>query len=318
MSDCPILILVFNRPEETQQVFNRLRQIKPKQLFVGADGYRMHKEGEKDKVQAVRNIFLEQIDWDCELKTLFREENLGCKRAVSGAISWFFEQVEYGVILEDDCIPHPDFIPFCADLLEHYKNQEEIMHIGGFNNLSSRNKSQHDYFFTHYSIVWGWATWRRAWKKLDLSLSSLSHIKQNQHLLDKTFPNKYSRPYILEKWEKTATGELDSWAYAWSFSIATHEGLCILPQQNLIENIGFGEEATHTQSETNLNTKYSDLRVTFPLRHIAIDNTNLNDLVDPKMDLNLFYASQKSKFGLWLRYWMPSKLLQTIKKLFNR
>ena len=170
--ETPVLFLIFNREDTTQKVFNVLRRQKPKYLYVAADGPRKNKEGEAEKCRRTRDI-INQVDWDCELKTLFREENRGCKMAVSSAISWFFEQVEQGIILEDDCLPHPSFFPFCEELLIRYKDDDRIGHIGGNCFLPGLIEDGLSYDFCSISHIWGWASWRRVWKNYDVNFSSL-------------------------------------------------------------------------------------------------------------------------------------------------
>jgi len=169
----PILFLVFNRPNTTQRVFNVIRQVKPKQLFVAADGPRRDKGADEEKCEATREI-VKQIDWDCEVKTLFREENLGCGKAVSSAITWFFENVEEGIILEDDCLPNLDFFGYCEELLDRYRDNREVMFIGGDNFQKGKKWGDASYYFSAYNHVWGWATWKRTWDIYDFKLDSIN------------------------------------------------------------------------------------------------------------------------------------------------
>ena len=155
--ETPVLFLVFNRPDTTAQVFEAIRQAKPPRLYVASDGAREDKEGELEKVKQVREI-VSQVDWNCEVKTLFRDKNLGCKIAVSSAIDWFFEQEEMGIILEDDCLPHPTFFRFCQELLERYRDDERIGMISGNNFQFGRKCTDYSYYFSMYSHIWGWAS----------------------------------------------------------------------------------------------------------------------------------------------------------------
>src|SRR6185503_8669515 len=173
--DVPILLLVFNRPETTKRVFERIREIKPSKLFVAADGYRPEKEGEKEKCEEVRNLVMNSIDWPCEVKSLFRNSNLGCGPAVSEGITWFFEHVEEGIILEDDILPSRSFFGFAKELLKLYRNDESVWHIGG--NSYNPYKMKADYYFSAYPHIWGWATWRRAWNNYRYELDDIDHKK---------------------------------------------------------------------------------------------------------------------------------------------
>jgi hypothetical protein len=167
----PVLFLIFNRPNTTEQVFEAIAKAKPRCLFVAADGPRTDKEGEAEKCQAVRDI-IKRVDWDCEVKTLFREQNLGCKEAVSSAITWFFEQVEEGIILEDDCLPSDSFFSFCAELLEKYRDDKRIMMISGDNFQDGIQRGDASYYFSSVPWIWGWATWRRAWRLYDREMQT--------------------------------------------------------------------------------------------------------------------------------------------------
>ncbi len=162
----PVLFLIFNRPDTTQPVFNEIREAKPTKLFVAADGPRDNKKGEKEECEKTRKI-IEQVDWDCELYKLYRDKNLGCKIAVSSAIDWFFENVEEGIILEDDCLPHPSFFRFCQELLEKYKGDERVFVISGDNFLFGRKRTNYSYYFSRYNHCWGWAGWIRTLSDYD-------------------------------------------------------------------------------------------------------------------------------------------------------
>jgi GT2 family glycosyltransferase len=158
-----ILILLFNRPETTIRVFDKISQIKPQRLYIASDGPRKNFDGEKEKVKKVREIAT-RVDWPCEVKTLFRNENLGCKKGVSSAITWFFEQEEQGIILEDDCVPNLDFFTFCESLLDRYAEDERVSVITGNNFQNNKWRGDASYYFSKYNHCWGWASWRRSWK----------------------------------------------------------------------------------------------------------------------------------------------------------
>lgn len=257
MFQTPILFLIFNRPDTTKAVFEEIKKQKPKYLYIAADGPRLHVPDDIKKCKAVRDLVLDSIDWDCDVKTLFREENLGCGIAVSGAIDWFFDNVEYGIILEDDCLPHPSFFNYCRDLLERYKDETSIYAING-SNLSEEIKfGNASYFFSNYIFVWGWASWRRAWKQYDFELKKLEDFKSGDAI--KRIDNrKVFRDYWIPIFEKVRNKEIDTWDYQWSFSIWNHHGVVIAPNVNLISNMGFGIDATHTTTSSpfeNLHTQ---------------------------------------------------------------
>ncbi len=290
----PILLLIFNRPNAVASLIENLRRTKPAVIYVGADGARKNKAGEAEKCMQSRAL-IDKIDWPCRVEKLYQEENLGCRKAVYKAISWFFEKEEQGIILEDDCLPDPSFFTYCEVLLDRYKDNKQIMHIAGDNPISKITRQQTEsYSFVQMPLVWGWATWRDAWQKMNLPLA---HLEQYDF---STLPyNKLSQKYLKEKFYATQRGENDSWAYAWYFSILQSKGLAILPKVNLVSNIGFGINATHTQS----HSKTRELQrhaLAFPLSH----TTRIE--INPIREQRLFYAAQKSRVGLIGRAYLPS------------
>ena len=261
----PVLFLIFNRPDATQKVFNEIKKAKPKKLFVSADGPRANKVGEVEKCLAARDIILKQIDWDCNLLTNFRDKNLGCKVAVNSGIDWLFRNEERGIVLEDDTLPNPVFFRFCEELLEHYKNDERIMTICGTNFQFDRKCTEYSYYFSKYTFMWGWASWRRAWNHYDADMKLWPEIRDNG-LLFNILGNKKEVSYWRKIFEKTYTGKIDAWSYQWLFACWLQNGLTILPGVNLISNIGFRNSGTHTRGKSifaNLESK----GIAFPLSH---------------------------------------------------
>jgi len=240
-----VLFLVFNRPDTTAQVFEAIRKARPPRLYVAADGPRANRDGEAERVARVREI-VTAVDWPCEVKTLFREENLGCKYAVSGGITWFFEHEEQGIILEDDCLPSQSFFWFCERMLLIYADNNSIMHIGGY-------KPKHipeDGFsisFTRATHVWGWATWASQWNRfykadLEISDNELNLLEEYEYFLDKRATK--DRVEVLKN---LFSKSIDTWDYQWNFWVRINSGLSIRPSVNLVKNIGHGHEsATHT------------------------------------------------------------------------
>ena len=262
----PVLFLVFNRPDTTRRVFEAIRQAQPSQLFIAADGPREGKSGEAEKCADVRRIVHEGIDWDCEVKTLFRDENLGCKAAVSRAIDWFFEHVEEGIILEDDCLPHPTFFRFCEELLNKYRDDERIGQISGDNFQFGKKRTEYSYYFSRYTHIWGWATWRRAWKNYDVDMKSWPEIRDNGWLQD-WLGNKKLVHYWMRIFEMTYQGEINTWDYQWTFTCWIRNCLTILPNVNLVSNIGFSAGATHTSHKNDKSANIPVEAMEFPLRH---------------------------------------------------
>jgi hypothetical protein len=248
MLDTPILFLVFNRPKETLRVFEKIREAKPKVLFVAADGPREGKDDEIEKCNLVRQIAT-AVDWECTVHRLFRNENLGCGIAVSQAITWFFNNVEQGVILEDDCLPSSDFFIYCESMLNKYKDDERIMMVSGTNLLGDWKSDNQSYHFSYYGSIWGWASWRRAWEYYDYEMNLWDNIEVRERLKDilvnEVEYNMRSEIYTTYYQCKTK----DTWDYQWSFSRLSQSGLSIVPAVNLVTNIGFGLSATHTFNE---------------------------------------------------------------------
>lgn len=251
----PILFLIFNRPDTTKQVFAKIREVKPKYLYVAADGPRSHKEGEKELCEQTRKIVTDNIDWDCELVTLFREENLGCGKAVSGAITWFFENVEQGIILEDDIMVSQDFFFFCSELLQVYKDNVNVFSITGSNFQDGRRWGNESYYFTRYAYIWGWATWKRAWEKYDYEMKGLSDFISNKEI-EKIFSRTHEQQFWLNHFAQAKN--IDTWDFQWMFTILKNNGYSVTPNYNLTRNIGFGPNATHTKTE---NTKISSFKL---------------------------------------------------------
>jgi len=259
----PILYLIFNRPDLMEQSFVPIREAQPAKLFIAADGPRADREGEAARCAEARRI-VEKVDWPCEVKTLFREKNLGCRKAVSEAIAWFFENVEEGIILEDDCVADASFFPFCAELLQRYREDERIMAISGDNFQPDGFDCGYSYYFSKYPHCWGWATWRRAWAKYDDSMKGWPACSR-----EKSFKRMFYSRQELAFWANQFNRVMDSksiWDYVWVYTCWSYGCLSILPAVNLVENVGFGENATHTHND--MSDKIREVRsIRFPLVH---------------------------------------------------
>ena len=230
----PVLLLIHARPDTTRLVFESIRSVRPRQLYVAADGPRQDVAGEEQKCGEARRIAT-GVDWDCKLHTLLRSTHVGLEPAVRSAIDWFFEQVEEGIILEDDCRPSASFYSFCEELLDRYRTELQVMHIGGDNFQYGRRRGVTSYYFSKYALTWGWATWRRAWAR---------------HRADAELVAEPAR----------------TWDAQWQQSLDLHAALAIVPNVNLVTNVGFGPDASHTRTRE----RYSYLPATeveFPLVH---------------------------------------------------
>ena len=285
--DIPILFLIFNRPDTTEKVFNKLREIRPKYLYVSADGARANKPGEYEKCEQTKDI-LKKIDWDCELNANFSEINLGCKSGVTKGINWFFENTEQGIILEDDCIPDNTFFNFCKDMLNRYRDEKRIMHIGGVNFQDSHKRGDKSYYFSRLCHVWGWATWKDRWNKYDVKMSDYNddtYNKVSQNITnDKEIIKYYKRLF-----DEVKNNKLDTWDFQWVWTVWKNDGLSIIPNVNLVKNIGFGTDATHT---VNTSSKISELNTG------SISEISFNDLIEPDSDADrytYYHKIRKSK-----------------------
>lgn len=273
-----ILFLVFNRLDTTKQVFEAIRQAKPPCLYIAADGARVTKAGEAEIVQAVRDYVVSHIDWVCEVKTLFRNENLGCKYAVSSAITWFFENEEMGIILEDDCLPDPTFFRFCEELLERYRDDQRIGMISGDNFQFGHTLNDDSYYFSNINHIWGWASWRSRWQQdYDVELKNWPKVYAEGRVAD-WFGSKAEQNNFISTIGKIYQDEINTWDYQWLFASRLNGRISVMPNVNLISNIGFGINATHTtglSEVSNLPVK----EIQFPLKHpisifasITLDN----------------------------------------------
>lgn len=282
MLETPILFVIFNRPQTTEKVFAEIKKAQPKKLFITADGPRTNKSGEKENCQLARDVVMNSIDWDCDVKTFFRETNVGCKIAVTTAINWFFDHVEDGIILEDDCLPAKSFFNYCSVLLEKYRGNENIYMISGQSavyNIQNQLRNAHEsYYFSKYTPIWGWATWRSRWNRYNDGLEnvSFSTIASNLNAQEKLYWKDIFKEAKNNKSEILQEGHLSPWRgwdYRWTFTVMKNNGLSIVPYNNLISNIGFDENASHTKSvnDTFANNPVQDI---FHINHPAIMDVN--------------------------------------------
>lgn len=259
-----VLFLVFNRLDPVVEVFEVIRQMKPPRFYIAADGARENISGEVEKVKVVRDYIISNIDWDCEVKTLFREKNLSCGPSVKNAIDWFFDHEEKGIILEDDTKPNKSFFRFCEELLNKYSDDNRIGLISGNNHIKFEMKEL-SYTFSKFYWTWGWATWRRAWQNMDFEMS-WQNTQYNQSIIKNMGYSKKSILHWQNNIESIKTNSVNAWDYQWFLSLSTQNQLCIFPSTNLVSNIGFGEDATHTFGfAPKKYTKQEEIQ--FPLNH---------------------------------------------------
>jgi hypothetical protein len=260
-----VLFIVFNRPETTGLVFERIKAAQPRHLYIAADGPRTDRAGEAELCAQTRAV-AQLVDWPCQVNTLYRDTNLGCKEAVSSAITWFFEHEEEGIILEDDCLPAHSFFKYCDTLLEKYRYDTRIRHIGGANLQQGNIRGNASYYYSNLTHVWGWAGWRRVWQEYDKDLTKY-HTADVRLQMSRIFTDTY----ILDSWVEIFTalkaGRIDTWDYQLTFLNFFNHSLSVIPNQNLISNIGFGNGSTHTVDTSN--------------RHAAIPLQEMDEITHP-------------------------------------
>ncbi|MEH2005157.1 DUF5672 family protein [Nostoc sp.] len=260
----PVCFIIFNRPDVTEQVFQKIRQAKPPKLLVVADGSRTDKPGEAEKCAAAKAI-INQVDWECEVLTNYSDVNLGCRKRVSSGLDWVFSQVEEAIILEDDCLPHSSFFRFCEELLENYRHNSRIMLVSGQNLQFGQKTRDYSYYFSRYNHCWGWATWKRAWQYYDDTMALWPQVRHENWLFD-ILQDEQAFRY----WSATFQGMyegFDTWDYPWLFACYINQGLSVLPNINLVSNIGFGKEGTHATDSNSILSNIPVEQIQFPLKH---------------------------------------------------
>jgi hypothetical protein len=272
----PIAYFVFNRPEITERTFAEIRKQRPSQLFIIADGPRPAYKDDIDRCSRVRAL-LDTIDWPCDVHRNYSDINLGLKHRVSSGLDWVFSKVDSAIILEDDCLPCPDFFNYCDELLERYSNDERVSVITGNNFQGGHKRGNASYYFSKYNHCWGWATWRRAWLYYHADLSFWPKWKSSDEWLRLT-PDSAERRYWNNIFEQVRSKKINSWAYPWTGSVWFRGGLTATPNVNLVSNIGFGSTSTHTNStqsslaEMNTSALGNIIHPNSVVQHVAADH----------------------------------------------
>ncbi len=299
----PIAFLIFNRPHLTKEVFEAIRQAKPQKLLVVADGARFPEEAEK--CQKAREI-INQVDWECEVLTNFSDVNLGCKQRISSGLDWVFSEVEEAIILEDDCLPTASFFDFCQSLLERYRYDERIMHISGNNFQDGQSRNDFSYYLSKYTHIWGWASWRRAWKHYDVTLKTWPQYKKSS-MIGSICESAYEQKYWADIFENVFNNSIDAWGYQWLYTCWFQSGLSVIPNSNLVSNIGFGLDATHTKGDSFLSRL-----PTKDIWNIKHPSFILRDSIADNYTLDYHYGGEKSKHNQFI-----SKAKNSIKFIKN-
>jgi hypothetical protein len=289
----PVLLLVFNRPDHTGRVMERIRKAAPPKLFVGADGPRGEHPEDIERCEQAREVAT-RVDWDCDVHTLFRDKNLGTKEAISMAISWFFDHVEEGIILEDDCLPSLSFFSFCQVLLEKYRSDERVAMISGYNPLGKWKNESRSYHFSNFGGIWGWATWKEEWNYYEEAVQA-----SDPNLIREVLENMLVQPDQVEQRaeviEKSLGGVIDSWGYLWFWARMLNGKISAVPSKNLVSNIGFGEGATRTKNTKDPRNKVNVHELPLPL------NKSKGIYPDREYDKKWFNLTHKSRIKRIIR-----------------
>jgi hypothetical protein len=265
--DTAILLIIFNRPETTRKVFDAIARVRPRRLLVAADGPRPDRPEDVANCAAARAV-TEAVDWDCDVTRNYATANLGCGRGPATAISWAFDQEPEAIVLEDDCLPDASFFPYCAELLARFRDDERVMQICGRNRLFPVADAPYSYAFSCQNICWGWASWRRAWRHFAMAVPSWPELRETSWLAD-----LLHHPVAVEHWRaafdraRAAGHDADFWDHQWTFACWAQSGLSIVPHENLVVNLGFGDHATHTKWIGDIRASQPLESIGFPLRH---------------------------------------------------
>ncbi len=287
----PVAFLIFNRPHTTERVFAEIARARPPKLLVVADGPRSDRPGEALLCAQTRAI-VERIDWDCEVLTNFAEQNMGCKKRIASGIDWIFSQVPEAIILEDDCLPEQSFFRFCEEMLIRYRDDERVGMVSGGNLQFGRRRGDSSYYFSRYTHIWGWATWRRAWQHYDRDIELWPAFRQ-EGWVQQLFDRPGEQLYWEQSFELVHGSKLDTWDCSWTFASLLRGMLQIVPNVNLISNIGFGADATHTHvvgEHANMPTAPID----FPLAHpqFVLANTEADRFISEEQIAPSFFKRQ--------------------------
>jgi hypothetical protein len=277
--NAPIVFFIFKRPEQTFQVFQAIREAKPTKLYVIADGSNNHKDAQK--CYETRKI-MDSIDWECTVMKNFSETNLGLRKRIVSGLDWVFAQEEIAIILEDDCLPDLSFFYYCQELLEKYKDDQRIGIISGDLFLKGLD-NENSYYFSNFPHIWGWATWKRTWENYDSSIKDWPQFRNPDWLTEKTGSEYYARIW-LNIFDRVHQQEIDTWDYQVAFMLWIQSQLSIVPNRNLVSNIGFGAESTHTKNASDRFSSIPAEKMVFPLIHPRLICRDLeNDLLEARV-----------------------------------
>ena len=302
MLDVAIAFVVFNRPESTRLSFERIRAARPSKLFLISDAPRTDCEGEATLVEQSRHI-AEQVDWPCEVRKIYSDENLGCGRRISSGITAAFGEVERLIILEDDCVADPTFFGFCDQLLDHYRDDQRIMAVSGNNFQQGIRRTDASYYFSKYPHCWGWATWRRAWQHFQLDMPLWPQFRDAGHLAS-ICSSQIEIDYWIKMFNRAYNKEVNSWAFPWTLSCWMQHGLAVIPEVNLVKNIGFGVRATHTRNDDDVGAQ--------------VPTQSLNTMVHPDLVVRHVEADAFTDDQVFSRHSRENRLIRRVSRSFPR
>ncbi len=304
--DTPVLLITYKRLDTTKKVFESIRNAKPPRIYIASNIGK--DEVGIQEVNKVRDFLEKNIDWDCKVFKLYREKHLSAKDSISGAIEWFFQNEEMGIILEDDCLPSQSFFWFCEELLTRYADDMRVWHIGGCSTLNKDILLNEDsYYFSKYNHIWGWAGWASRWKMYDSNVSLFKEFSKNRYIENVT-KNKLLQKFWINNFKSVYEKRVDTWDYQWYFTTWSNGGVSIIPTVNLITNLGFGADATHTSDS---NSKLSNME------KIEIEL----DLIHPKIMMpNIIYDNYNSQFLFGINYFSfyKNEIKKILKKILKK
>lgn len=286
--ETPVVLIIFNRPGHTMAALEAIAAVRPRTLLVIADGPRPARPDDIENCRASRAL-LDRVDWDCDLRTDFAETNLGCGRRISTGLNWVFAQVDRAVILEDDCVADATFFPFCAELLARHCDDQRVRTIAGSSFLAGRTRNEWSYRFSQLHDIWGWATWRRSWQRVDMTMSQWPAVRDGGWLLDILGDARLAR-FWGSRFNRAYDGDIDTWAYPYLFSCWLDHSLAITTNRNLITNHGAGESATHTSVQASYMGQPAQA-MPFPLAHPPF---TVCDLVSDRETFRRRYLPERS------------------------
>ena len=310
-----VMLLLFNRPDLTRRVFESIRQARPKRLYLAADGPREGIDEDESACEQARAV-VSEVDWPCEVYRLYRSRNLGCRHAVHGALDWFFDQEEKGIVMEDDCLADPSWFEFAEQMLNRYSDNKEIICVSASHMHGDLHQPDSSYFFSIFNHCWGWATWRDGWQKYDDAMADWPRLKKSNWLRKLGGGSLAFKRYWTEIFDRLYQGRIDSWAYYWTYSAWLNNSLTVLPSRNLVVNLGFDEKATHTAGMWHLGGQGLQ-QMEFPLTHP--EAVERDEWADRWTARNHFHIAPYGEMLDWLMSQpMGHQLVHTVKRILRK